>query len=86
MESKQLELIFNSLLPASSTDTTLADIPYGRSVSIKATGRIIAKVRPRGFILNSNLVGDVLNRGDCFVVDMETGDLRVLSRNTTVTY
>lgn len=70
----QLELIEVTPL---SKQITLADILYGtvaRDIAAKDK-RLIMKVKPTGFLLNSNVVGDVLNRGDCFVVDLSTGVL-----------
>lgn len=79
----QLDLLFSD--PAVPLYKSLGAVPYAKSVTVVATGKIIARVRPRGFILNSNLVSDVLNRGDCFVVDMETGDLKVLPSSVSIT-
>ena len=82
----QLELDLSNLLQDLSNINRLADIPYGRAVTVVGSGKVIARVRPRGFLLNSNLVSDVLNRADCFVVNMTTGDLTIMKSTTDVTY
>jgi hypothetical protein len=78
----QLGLIFEDIKNVNH----LSDISYGKAVTVIDSGEIVAKVRPRGFLLNSNLVSDVLNRADCFVVNMENGDLTIMKSTTAVTY
>ena len=85
MAQLTLDDLFNTLSNIPNI-STLQDIPYGRAVTVVSSGKIVAKVRPRGFILNSNLVSDVLNRADCFVVNMTTGDLTIMKSTTEVTY
>jgi len=80
------QLTIDDLLQDMPNVNILQDIPYGRAVTVVGSGKIVARVRPRGFLLNSNLVSDVLNRADCFVVDMKTGDLTVMKSSTAVTY
>ena len=59
---------------------TLRTAPYGEI--LKVNGRYLMKLKPTQFILNSNLVSDVLNRADCFVCNIETGTLYVMQGET----
>ena len=59
---------------------TLKDLPFGEPFYFNSTVRM--KVKPTGFLLNSSLVGDVLNRADCFVIDVEKGTLYVMLGST----
>ena len=67
--TKQTQLLILSDAP------TIRSVPFGSWFSYK--GKILMRVKPVQFLLNSTLVTDVINRGDCFVVDMETGNLYV---------
>jgi hypothetical protein len=55
---------------------TLRSAPYGEVLKIR--DKYLMRVKPTQFLLNSTLVSNVLNRGDCFVVNMETGTLYIL--------
>jgi hypothetical protein len=55
--------------------TQLRYATYGMPVQDKKTGKIIMRIRPTGFLLNSTLVSEVLSRGDTFIVDLEKGTL-----------
>lgn len=46
--------------------------------------QIFMRVKPTGFLLNSNLVNDVIARGDIFVVNLSKGTLRAFSGNIDV--
>jgi len=80
--SMQLELLLATSSPASPT---LSDIIHGNCCRVKSSGKILMKLKPTGFLLNSNIVADVLNRGDCFVVDMAKGTLYATSATQAVT-
>lgn len=41
--------------------------------------KLLMRVKPIGFLLNSSLITDVINRGGVFVVDLETGVLSALN-------
>ena len=60
---------------------TLRTISFGNVFSYK--GKSLMRVKPTQFLLNSTLVADVLNRGDCFVVDMELGTLYIIPGDKT---
>lgn len=62
----------------------LNDISHGNCAEIAHNHKIIMRVKPTGFLLNSNVIGDVLNRGDCLVVDMAKGTLYVMKLSTEV--
>ena len=86
MEQLTLDILSDALQSELPKTATLQEIPYGRAVTVIGRDKIVARVRPRGFLLNSNLVSDVLNRADCFVVNMTTGDLTIMKSSTQVTY
>ena len=65
-----------------TTFLNLGDVKHGQMV--KYLDKYIIRVKPTQFLLNSTLVGDVLNRGDCFVVNAETGTLYIMQKNTEV--
>lgn len=58
----------------------LKDLPYGEVFTFNDSYRM--KLKPTQFILNSNLVADVLNRADCFVCDIEKGTLFIMKGST----
>jgi hypothetical protein len=61
---------------------SLKDLPYGAVA--KVNGKTIMRLKPTQFLLNSTLVGDVLNRGDCFVCNLEAGTLYILPGTTPI--
>ena len=77
----QLEF-FNA--PKSPT-LTLRDISYGTLVQSHVTKKLLMKVKPTGFLLNSTVVGAVLNRADCLVVDVVKGTLYCVQGDIEVT-
>ena len=77
----QLELID----PITPTVTTLVDILPGNCARMRHSGKILRKVKITGFLLNSTIVADVLNRGDCFVLDMAKGTLYAVSNSLECT-
>lgn len=60
--------------------TTLRNFPTGEVFYYNL--RYKMKLKPTQFILNSTLVCDVLNRGDCFVCDIEQGTLYIMKGDT----
>lgn len=70
-----------SLLLLSSIPT-LVESPYGEIVKYK--GKLLMRVKPTQFLLNSTLVGDVLNRGDVFVCNIESGTLYIMKGDTPI--
>lgn len=63
---------------------TLKTIAPGKKFRYFDSPKIYMKVVPRQFLLNSTLVSDVLNRGDCFVVDAFNGSLLIHSGDRQV--
>jgi hypothetical protein len=51
----------------------LSDILHGNVVRIKKSKAIVMRLKITSFLLNSTIVADVLNRGDCFVCNLQTG-------------
>lgn len=78
----QLELINLDL----DDPIVLSDIVPGNLCKIIATGKIVMRVKVTGFLLNSNIVADVLNRGDVFVVDVSKGTLYATVGDTPVSH
>jgi len=64
---------------------TLRDISHGIPVKLVSSSKIVMKVKPTGFLLNSSIVSDVLNRGDCFIVDLAKGTLYAVQSDRPVT-
>lgn len=68
----QLELLTPSPMEVPKA-LTLADIGYGIPVYYVVGRRIIMKLKPTGFLLNSSVIGDVINRRDYVVTDLSKG-------------
>lgn len=79
----QLELIL-ATPKTPKPSITLADILYGNICKITGSGRLVMRVKPTGFLLNSNIIADVINRGDCFVTAVEKGTMYSMSGTTPV--
>lgn len=47
-------------------------------------GRQFMKVEPAKFLFNSSLISNVINRGDIFAVDLNTGELTVVKYSPDV--
>ena len=47
--------------------------PFGIPFYQPDSKKILMRVKPTGFLLNSNIVADVMSRGDVFVVDLAKG-------------
>lgn len=75
----QLELITKH----SDTDVQARNMRSGHSFKLGA--KILMRVKPTGFLLNSNIIGDVINRGDVLTVNIITGVLYFVPGNTLVT-
>lgn len=80
MKIKQLQLNLDAPAPL-----TVSDILPGNVIQTISGKAILMRVKVTGFLLNSNIVADVLNRGDCFVVNLEKGTLYVIAGDTEVT-
>jgi hypothetical protein len=71
----------STLLPSLVTINIVA---VGKPVwDIKAK-RMIMKVKPTGFLLNSNIVADVSQRGDCFVCALKEGTVYAVTADRQV--
>jgi len=79
----QLELLDPVPLP---NQFTIDDVLHGTVVRdiCSSDKRLIMKVKPTGFLLSSPVVVDVLNIGDCFVVDMAEGTLYAVPKDRAV--
>lgn len=53
----------------------ISQAPYGIPFTRCQDSSTIMRVKPTSFLLNSTLVGEVLNRGDVFIVNLVTGTL-----------
>lgn len=53
--------------------TTINRVPVGIPVWDVDARRVIMKLKPTGFLLNSSIVADVSQRGDCFVCALKGG-------------
>lgn len=67
-----------------SVKPTLATIPSGEIFDYG--GRVYMKVHPTQSMFHSKMVTDVINRGDCFVVNLQTGTLTILQGNSSVVH
>ena len=47
-------------------------------------GEIWMRAKPAGFICNSRVMADVVNKGDCFAVNLRTGDFTAWRRDAQV--
>lgn len=63
----QIELEFNE----PKKQPTIRDIPTGQPA--QHNGNMVMRVKATGFMLNSTIVADVYNRGDCLVVNLAKG-------------
>ena len=55
--------------------TTINTIPVGVPVWDVKGKQVIMKIKPTGFLLNSNIVADVSQRGDCFICALSKGTI-----------
>ena len=69
--------LFANAKPA--TIITIKEIKY--SECFMSGGNKYMKIFPVTSLLNSTLIKDVVKRGDCFVVNLETGDFTVFPSN-----
>jgi hypothetical protein len=70
MRCEQIEL---QLEAPKLKNLVLLDILHGNVVQIKKSKAIVMRVKVTSYLLNSTIVADVLNRGDCFVCDLQKG-------------
>jgi hypothetical protein len=54
-------------------EITLRDIIAGNCCQVIGSGTVIMKLKPTGFLLNSSVVVDVVNRNDYLVADIKKG-------------
>ena len=64
------------LLP--STTLCAKDIPFGGLFSRKHREETLMRVKPTGYILNSTLVNEAINRNNVFAISTDTGNLRIV--------
>lgn len=64
------------------TRTYASDIKFHNCFTFK--NEIFMRVKPTGFLLNSSLIGDVINRGDIFVVNLSKGTVRAFQGDIEV--
>jgi hypothetical protein len=67
-----------------SSNPTLRSAPYGEIISYN--GKYLMRLKPTSFLLNSNLIADVLNRSDCIVCNIETGTVYVMEGDKEVEF
>ena len=67
----------------------IVDIPFGQACWAIKAKRLLVRVKPTSFLLNSTVIGDVLARGDTFVfapkygtVYPVSGDIEVIPVNS----
>lgn len=73
-----------SLLIIGDKEPILRTAPYGEI--FKKAGKLLMRVKPTQFLLNSTLVADVLNRGDAFVINVETGTLYIMQGDEEIAF
>ena len=76
IDSVQKELFMNA--------PTLASIKIGDCFRISTISAIYLRVAPVKSLVHSTMVHEVLLRGDCFVVCLDTGMLTIMKANTVV--
>ena len=64
---------------------TINLIPVGVPVWDAKGKHVIMKIKPTGFLLNSNIVADVSQRGDCFVCNLSNGTVYAVEADKLVT-
>lgn len=85
METIQIMALQLELLPTSPDNPILLkDIMSGTIAQIVGNKKIVMRIKPTGFLLNSNIIGDVINRGDVLIVDMAKGTLYCVHGDITV--
>lgn len=80
--------IYKEQSGAASVGPTASALEYGqpfkRADATGAHGPLFIRVKPTGFLLNSNILGDVLNRGDILTVNLEKNTLYYMKGDTPV--
>lgn len=61
-----------------------ADTKWGRLFTRVKDGKTYMRVRPMSYLLNSTLVQETLNEGKLFVVEVASGDLKILPKDEEV--
>ncbi len=67
-----LEIMQSELL---TSEVTLSDIPCGDAFQLSGGKDVFIRVKATSFLLNSNVITDILNRGDALVVNLTKGTL-----------
>lgn len=84
-EFTQLEIIFPDANKPKAEKPILRNLKKGTTFSILGHGEsYYIKVSPISFLLNSTLVKEVLERGDCFAVNLTTQNVCILPGNREV--
>ena len=65
--------------------TTINLIPVGMPVWDVKGKQVIMKIKPTGFLLNSTIVADVSQRGDCFICSLNKGTVFAVEAARLVT-
>jgi len=56
----------------------LINVPHGQPVRTSdGSNKLLMRVKPVNFLLNSDLINDCINRGKVFVVDLAKGTLYI---------
>lgn len=63
---------------------TIREVTKGTVVRRNDNSKLLMRVKPTGFLLGSNIVGDIINRSDAFVIDIEAGTLYSIPGDTSV--
>lgn len=71
-----------SSLLITDKEFSLKDFPHGEIFSYH--GEFLMKLNPTSFLLNYSLIGDVIDGGDCFVCNIETGTLYIMEGENTI--
>lgn len=72
-------------IPAASKYSKLHNIPHGSTFYKKNEPlRLLMKVKPVNFLLNSTLVNEAINRRDCLVISVYSGTLYITDGDSEV--
>lgn len=64
---------------------TAQNTKWGRLFTRVKDGKTYMRVRPVSYVLNSTLVQETLNEGKLFVVEVASGDLKIIPKEDKVT-
>lgn len=80
----QIEFDFTDKQEKIPANPQVKHLPYGKLFKFVGKKGYFLRVKPTGYILNSELVADVLNRRDVFVTSVERGTLYIVEGNKEV--